>query len=223
MIKDIIVLEGLNGCGKTTLANSKEFHSTLLSTPPYDKYSGVEIFRCPGDGILEVRDLIKNPENNFNNLTYMNLSFADMNELVQKKIIPTMKDNKLIILDRCFHSTLVYQDSIIYTKKIIDSQVKIIFGQNILDRMSTFILDIPYEVSQERQKKLGTIDKFEKGMDSYDFYQKRLLYLNLLTPSEILKSILENVFVLDGTASISKSIERILIYLEILNNPRSSK
>ena len=92
--------------------------------------------------------------------------------------------------------------------------------------MITFILDIPYEVSKQRRDFVGTIDRFEEEFDEDSsskifFNEKRFLYLNLLTPSKTAKTVLKDVFVLDGTVDINQNISNIISYLDIVNSPRS--
>jgi len=231
-IKTIIVLEGINGCGKSTIAFNSEFHKRLTSNDKYSNilgFKGVSVFRCPGDGIPEVRNLIKEKDYTFNEYTCMNLSLADMNELVIEGIRPALKNHRIVILDRCFHSTFVYQNfhiNGIKSSDIITNNVMNIFGKDLLDKMITFILDIPYEVSKQRRDFVGTIDRFEEEFDEDSsskifFNEKRFLYLNLLTPSKTAKKVLKDVFVLDGTVDINQNISNILSYLDIVNSPRS--
>jgi len=236
-VKDIIILEGINGCGKTTIANNETFHRLLLQNEYYQGYDGICVFKCPGDGISEVRELVKNPSNQFDLYTDINLIFADMNELVVKKIYPELIKSKIIILDRCFHSTFVYQQASNYSKdelisKIITDNVINIFGDTLLDRMVTFIFDIPYEISRDRRIKMSSnqSDRFETELDNdfvkkgKQFEEKRKAYLKLaLNTGKYEKLVLKDIFVLSGMGDLFHNICNILFYLNVINYVRSTE
>lgn len=187
MVKDILVFEGMNGCGKSTIVNSEEFHNKLLSLPQYKDYKGISVFKCPGDGIPEVRNLIKDKNNKFDNYTYLRLSFADINELIIKKIKSKLKKKHIILLDRFVQSIVVYQYPIAgdfeefanFFKINLRNMYNRVENLNINKRTLSFILDIPYEVSAERREKCNEkTDKFEFEFDKdhRDYDLKRTLY-----------------------------------------------
>lgn len=232
-VKDIIVFEGMQGCGKTTIANKEILKKQLLSNDYYKDYHNVINLRCPGDGIAEVRNLIRTSESELDNYTYMCLSLADMNELVKKSIQPLSNEGNIIILDRCFHSTFVYQDFTIYNRtsaEIISEHVMNIFGHDLLDRMITFILDVPYEIYKTRRNYLNDMsDTFEKKFEKDEGYgekffnEKRKKYLNFaLCPYRTAKMILQDVFILNGTIDINYNIANVMMYLNIINDVRRS-
>lgn len=98
----IVILEGGEGVGKTTQAKELEkyFNSINYST----KY-----FREPGGNKLaeDIRNLVL--YNEMDSITETLLVSAARNINVQDNILPALKDGNIVILDRFYKSTMVYQ------------------------------------------------------------------------------------------------------------------
>ena len=94
-----IVIEGGDGCGKTSVING------LKQT-----YKQATFLREPGGTEFgeKVRDLIMNCAE-INKTTEMYLFSASRSELVQKVIIPKLNTGELIICDRFVYSSYAYQ------------------------------------------------------------------------------------------------------------------
>ncbi|MBA7688651.1 Thymidylate kinase [subsurface metagenome] len=100
-----IVLDGPDGCGKTTQAK-------LLAQWLKEQGVNVELFRDPGDtGIGEkIRQILLNPEHvAMSTTTEVLLYMAARTQLWQEKISPALKESKCVILDRWLSSTCAYQ------------------------------------------------------------------------------------------------------------------
>ncbi|BAD04459.1 thymidylate kinase [Onion yellows phytoplasma OY-M] len=99
MIK-LIVFEGLDGSGKTSLINSLQPHLKN----PYQLYQGL------GSSSLgkEIRGLFLNFQQ-VDYLTRFYLSLANMAQIQAELIVSQLKNNQLIILDRWLPSTYAYQ------------------------------------------------------------------------------------------------------------------
>ena len=100
-----IVMEGLDGSGKTTQINLLE---------QYLKEAGYEclITREPGGTVIgeEVRELILNPEyKEMSPVTEMLLYAASRAQLVHEVIGPALEAGRIVISDRFVDSSIVYQ------------------------------------------------------------------------------------------------------------------
>ena len=101
--KPLIVFEGIEGSGKTTLIN---FLANYLKK---NKISFIKIREPGGNPNSElIRKLILNKKNKFNSFTDLMLYFASRSENIEKIIKKNYK-KKIIILDRFTDSTIAYQ------------------------------------------------------------------------------------------------------------------
>ncbi|MFG6084707.1 MAG: thymidylate kinase [Candidatus Phytoplasma solani] len=99
-IMKLIVFEGLDGSGKTSLIHALQ---PQLKTP-HQLYQGL------GSSSLgkEIRDLFLNFQQ-VDYLTRFYLSLANMTQIQAELIVSQLKNNQLIILDRWLPSTYAYQ------------------------------------------------------------------------------------------------------------------
>ena len=105
MIRDgyIYAFEGNEGCGKTTVMNK-------LAQKLIDEGHEVLITREPGGSELaeKIRNMIMN-EKNIDDSTELMLFLAARLDHFNKIILPALKENKIVLIDRFIDSTLVYQ------------------------------------------------------------------------------------------------------------------
>ena len=148
-----IVLEGIDGCGKTTQIN--ELYKWLPTSGLINKNATLIRTREPGGSCLgrEIRDMIlyKNGSDSPSLLTELLLYSADRAEHISKIILPALQNGHWIISDRFSGSTLAYQGygreiSIDIIKKLED-----IVCKNIKPDL-TFFLEISPEESILRRK-----------------------------------------------------------------------
>ena len=106
-----IVIEGIDGCGKTTQIN--ELSKWLPTSGLMEKDSQLITTREPGGSLLgqKLRSIIlDNEENNKpSSLAELLLYSADRAEHISKIITPSLKQNNWVISDRFSDSTLAYQ------------------------------------------------------------------------------------------------------------------
>jgi len=161
-----IVLEGIDGCGKTTQIN--ELSKWLPKSGLLNENASLIKTREPGGSTLgrEIREMILN--NNKSHppsiLTELLLYSADRAEHISKIILPALKNGNWIISDRFSGSTLAYQG---YGREInidIIKKLENIVCQNIRPDL-TFFLEISPEVSILRRKN-KVADRIEsEGLD----------------------------------------------------------
>jgi len=140
-----IVLDGPDGCGKTT-------QCALLAE--WLKENGVEVvsLRDPGGTAIgeKIRQILLNPEHiAMSTAAEVMLYMAARVQLWQEKIAPALKQNKCVILDRWLSSTCAYQG---YAGGFgIDNVIKI--ATDSLERPwpdLTIILDVDLETGANR-------------------------------------------------------------------------
>ena len=106
-----IVIEGIDGCGKTTQID--EIYKWLPSSGLMEKNSKLIKTREPGGSLLgeKLRNLIldNNKANRPSSLTELLLYSADRAEHVSKIISPALENKDWVLSDRFSDSTLAYQ------------------------------------------------------------------------------------------------------------------
>ena len=148
-----IVIEGIDGCGKTT--QIEELSKWLPSSGLINKDSQIITTREPGGSQLgkKLRGLIldNNENNKPSSLAELLLYSADRAEHVSKIISPALKNNDWVISDRFSDSTLAYQG---YGRNInldIIKKIESIVCQGEYPDL-TFFLEISPEESIFRRK-----------------------------------------------------------------------
>ena len=148
-----IVIEGIDGCGKTTQINA--LSKWLPNTGLIKKGGNLITTREPGGSLLgqKLRGLIldNNENNKPSSLAELLLYSADRAEHVSKIISPALKKNDWVISDRFSDSTLAYQG---YGRNInleIIKNIESIVCQGEYPDL-TFFLEISPEESILRRK-----------------------------------------------------------------------
>ena len=201
-----ITFEGPEGSGKTTVLNQI---NKLLS----ENYNVIST-REPG-GVStgeEIRNILLDGEN-IDIRTEALLFAASRREHLVEKVIPALKNNKVVLCDRYIDSSLAYQG---YARGIGIEEVKKIneFAINGLYPDLTIYLDIDAEVGRERilknQRSQNRLDK-----ETLTFHQKVIEGYKTL-----IKTNPERFKVVDATQNIesviSDTYEIILSYLKNL-------
>ena len=183
-----IVLEGIDGCGKTT--QIKELSQWLPKSGLIQNNATLIQTREPGGSILgrEIRDMIlnKNKLNSPSILTELLLYSADRAEHISKIILPALQKGNWIISDRFSGSTLAYQG---YGREInldIIKKLEDIICQNIRPDL-TFFLEISAEESIQRRKN-KVADRIEsEGLEFLKKVNKGFKLIALENNWEIIK------------------------------------
>jgi dTMP kinase len=153
----LITFEGIDGCGKSTqiellheLFNKKNIDCVLFREP-----GGVRISE-------RVRELLLDSANEIDPVTEMLLFSSARSQLVAEKIIPALKNEKVVILDRFYDSTTAYQG---YGRKSVDME-KIHLLNHIASHGITpdvtYYLALPYEEARKRRQGRGE-DRMEEA------------------------------------------------------------
>ena len=168
--KLFIVFEGVEGSGKSY--QSRKLYKNLLKKG----YSCI-LTREPGgtESAEKIRNLIlkdyfrKSIKDKFHRYTDTLLYLASRNEHLQNKILPALKQKKIVICDRFTDSTIAYQ---VYGKKINLNFINLIhkFLLGPLKPDITFMLNVDMKIAMRRLNKRKVKNRYDKFPVS--FYKK---------------------------------------------------
>lgn len=162
-----IVLEGLDGSGKTSLKDWLE-----------EQLTNTFSVREPGSTEFgeEIRYLLLNSKHKLQALTELFLFMASRTELLNQKVIPALKDNKIVLSDRSYISSFAYQA---YPANIsvdyFEQTVKQIYCQQKIDVI--LYAKVDYRVGLARSGAVRAHDNMEAKGDQ--FYQRTEAGYNL--------------------------------------------
>ncbi len=193
----ILSFEGGEACGKSTQVKSfKEY---------LDK-KGIDYvaLREPGGSELgeQVREVLLHKNININLKAEILLFNAARAQLIEEKIKPALEEGKLVLLDRFYHSTLVYQGYATGTspkkiKSIID------FATDGITTDLTLVLNLPAQTAFERKEKENLQDRIEsRGLEFYKALEKGFL--------ELAKQDRRHVKLIDATDTIEGVFNQIV-------------
>ena len=185
-----ITLEGIEGSGKTSSIKSI---NALLEQKKIDYINTRE----PGGSSIgeELREILLDPNTDIPSEVELLLMLADRKDHVEKTILPNLLNNIWVISDRFMDSSIAYQGG--------GRQLNL----NMIDSLAiyldlpqpdlTLLFDLPVEVSLERTKKRGELDRFEK--EEIEFHKRiREAYL------ELAKDHPDRIKVIDGSQDLEK-------------------
>ncbi len=157
----LITFEGIDGCGKSTLARSlylliKEDYNALLTQQPGGTSLG-----------LKIRQLLNNRTQEYSPIAEYLLFAADRAQHIAEVIQPALKKGTIVLCDRFTDSSLAYQG---YGRGLPKEIIKEIntwtTGETEPDIV--FYLRVPYQESRRRQKiRNETLTDFEKEEEGY--------------------------------------------------------
>jgi len=152
-----ISLEGTEGCGKSTLMGH------LTDRLQSDGHNIVQL-REPGgtESGEDIRKILKHGPDNLTPEAELLLMNASRAQLVREVIRPALSEGKVILCDRFYDSTTAYQG---YGRglnlNLVQSVIDLAVGDTIPD--VTFLLEIPLDISEERQSNRSGTDRFESS------------------------------------------------------------
>ena len=154
-----ITFEGSEGCGKTTQIEA-------LAKALEAQGKTVLITREPGGTLIgeKIRNLLQDPghKNEINDMAELLLFSASRAELIASRIQPALKRGEIVICDRFYDSTYVYQGlGRAIGMEIVEQLNQITVGT--LKPDLTILLDLDAKVGIERAKsrQSGELDRIE--------------------------------------------------------------
>ncbi len=190
-----IVLDGPDGCGKSTQAKllAKWLEGQGITTVS---------FRDPGDTDIgeKIRQILLSPEHDaMDTRTELLLYMASRAQLWSEKIAPALEANQCVVLDRWLSSTCAYQGFAggFGMEKVIK------IATDCLERVwpdLTIILDVDLQTASQRLNR--QLDRMEQKGDSYH-QRVREGFLQLAEQQE-------NFLVVDATSQVDTVHNKIL-------------
>jgi dTMP kinase len=190
-----ITFEGSEGCGKTTQIEA-------LAKALEAEGKTVLITREPGGTVIgeKIRNLLQDPshENAISDMTELLLFSASRAELIASRIQPALERGEIVICDRFYDSTYVYQG----LGRAIDMNIVKQLNQITVGPLKpdlTILLDLDAKIGIERAKsrQSGELDRIEN--ESLDFFEAvREGYLALA------KKETERFKIIDGLLSVDE-------------------
>ena len=100
----LIVIEGMDGSGKSTIAKALVDNLNLIG------YNSIYV-RNPGSTELseKIRDIVLTSNDLSDNERAVLFTVA-MSNTLREKVIPALKSNKIVVMDRYYHSLYIYQN-----------------------------------------------------------------------------------------------------------------
>ncbi len=186
-----IVLEGIDGCGKSTQVLSiiryflkkSKYNHVLVTREPYKERDIRKILRTDDNPYTQAENLAE-------------LFISDRKEHIIELIEPALNKGVHVVSDRYKYSTTVYQSAQgLPLQELIDKHKDMPTPDLVL------IFDVPVEVAIERMSKDKRKEhKFESSLE----FQKKLRESYLKLP-EIFPE--ENIVVIDGTKTVGEVSE----------------
>ena len=152
-----ITFEGTEGCGKST-------HIERLAERLRGKRHKVRALREPGGTASgeQIRQLLKHGPKNLTAEAELLLMNASRAQLVREVIRPSLEAGEIVLCDRFYDSTTVYQGSgrgldAARIRSVID------FAVDGMQPDLTILLKIPLEISEQRRANRRELDRFESA------------------------------------------------------------
>mgnify|MGYP000726671121 FL=1 len=195
-----ITFEGSEGCGKTTQIEA-------LAKALEAQGKTVLITREPGGTLIgeKIRNLLQDPshKNDISDMTELLLFSASRAELITSRIQPALARGEIVICDRFYDSTFVYQGlGRAIDMNIVEQLNQITVGTLKPDLTILLDLDAKIGIERARSRQSGELDRIEN--ESLAFFEAvRNGYL------ELAKKEPERFKTIDGLLSVD-AIKKII-------------
>jgi len=157
MAGKLITFEGTEGCGKST-------HIHKLTERLQADGHSVRVVREPGGTETgeQIRQLLKHGPENLTPETELLLMNASRAQLVREVIAPALEAGEVVLCDRFYDSSTVYQGA---GRGLDPAQVRSVIDFAVGETRPdlTILLQIPIETSEKRRANRRGTDRFESS------------------------------------------------------------
>ena len=176
----ILSFEGGEACGKSTQV---ELFKEYLDKMGIDYIA----LREPGGTDLgeQIREVLLHKDVEIDYKAEILLFNAARAQLIEEKIKPALEQGKLVLLDRFYHSTIVYQGYAI--DKDIKQLLPIInYATDGITTDLTLVLNLPAEIAYSRKELENKQDRIEsRGLQFYKKLENGFLELAKADPNHV--------------------------------------
>lgn len=169
----LITFEGGEGGGKTT-------QSVRLRNQLTKAGRDVIVTREPGGTVIseQIREVVLSPDNTGMAFTTEVLLFqAARAQIYREIVIPSLKAEKVVLMDRSRDSSVVYQGMVRGFGKDLIKELNDLSTNKIYPDL-TFLLDLSVKIGLKRRNDSGKVDRLD--MEAKEFHHKvRAAYLEL--------------------------------------------
>ena len=200
----LITLEGIDGAGKTTLAQGM---CAALAERGLDP----QLLREPGgvSAAEHIRELVRDPAERIGPRAEALLYAAARAQLVEQRLRPLLQDGAFVLLDRFVDSSLVYQGA---GRRLGVDPVRAInaFATGGLVPDRTLLLDLDPALARDRSGARGAVpDRIER--EGEDFFERTAAAYRRLAETEP-----ERIRVLDASSPPATLLSAALAEIEDL-------
>ena len=190
----LIAVEGIDGSGKTTIANFIKEELLKLGIPAV-------VFKEPTDG--KYGKMIREAKKRFDPEKELELFMLDRKEDVERNILPTIKKGISVVMDRYYYSSVAYQGA-----RGLDPEEILRMNESIAPVPDlTIILDVDPEISLKRLENRKSLTPFE---DPEYLKKVREIFLSIKRPE---------IRVVDASRSLEDVKDEVIYHvLELLSS-----
>ncbi len=174
----LVVFEGIDGAGKTTVHKAlkermKGRDDVVFSGEPTDSEYGKRVREALRGGDVSAEELLF-------------LFMQDRIEHVKEVVIPALKEGKVVVLDRYYLSTVVYQASELFSMR------ELFFLNSLFSPAPSLVVyfEVPVRIALERLMKRGEVlsvfEKEEKLREVKANYAKVLGFFDVVRVNALL-------------------------------------
>jgi dTMP kinase len=200
----LITLEGIDGAGKTTLAEG-------MCAALFNRGVDVRLLREPGgvSAAERIRELVRDPAERIGPRAEALLYAAARAQLVEERLRPLLEGGAFVLLDRFVDSSLVYQGA---GRELGIDSVRAInrFATDDLSPDRTLLLDLAPALARARSDTRGSVpDRIEQ--EGEDFFDRTAAAYRRLAEKEP-----ERILVLDAALPPAELLAAALAAVEDL-------